>query len=352
MLRYLLKRLSYGMLVVAGVVCVVFFLFHALPGDPVSMIAGQRSDIATREAITKELGLDRSLPEQFQFYLADLSPVAVHSDTPEAQEKYDYTPLFAAGEGRVWVLKRPYLRRSFQTNQRVDEILLQNLEPTLVLACSAMLFATFLGIALGVLSAINQGTALDGALVTGATLGISIPSFVSATLIAYVFGYLLHDLTGLNTVGQLYETDVFEGRQVHLENLILPTLALGIRPLSIIVQLTRSSMLEVLSQDYIRTARAKGLRPRRIIFRHALKNALNPVVTSVSGWLASLIAGAFFIEIVFDWKGFGYVTINAVQTLNFPVVMGATLFIAVVFVIINVLVDMLYVLLDPQVRLR
>jgi len=351
-LRYLLKRLGYGALVIFGVVIVIFLLFHALPGDPVSMVAGQRSDIATREAITKELGLDRPLREQFVHYLADLSPIAVHEKSEEAARKYNYRVLFSTGEGRALVLKRPYLRRSFQTNQRVDEILLQNLPPTLVLAFSAMLFATLIGIGLGILAAMYRGTALDSALVAGATFGISIPSFVSATLIAYIFGYLLHDLTGLNTVGQLYETDVFEGRQIHLENLVLPTIALGMRPLSIIVQLTRSSMLEVLSQDYIRTAHAKGLRPRRVLLRHALKNALNPVVTSVSGWLAQLIAGAFFIEIVFDWKGFGYVTINAVQTLNFPVVMGATLFIAIVFVIINLLVDILYALLDPRVRLR
>ena len=352
MLRFVAKRLGYGALVIFGVIGVVFFLFHALPGDPVSMVAGQRSDIATREAITKELGLDQPLSVQFQHYLNDLSPISVHTHTDENARKYGFHVLTRLGPKRVLVAKRPYLRRSFQTNQRVDEILLQNLQPTLVLAFSAMLFATFIGIGLGVLAAMNQGSVLDNALVAGATFGISVPSFVSATLIAYIFGYLLHDFTGLNTVGQLYETDVFEGRQIHLENLILPTLALGIRPLSIIVQLTRSSMLEVLSQDYIRTAKAKGLRRRSVILRHALKNALNPVITSVSGWLASLIAGAFFIEIVFDWKGFGYVTINAVQTLNFPVVMGATLFIAMVFVIINLLVDILYAVVDPRVRLQ
>lgn len=351
MVAFLLRRLSYGTLVILGVIGVVFFLFHALPGDPVSMIAGQRSDQVTRDAITKELGLDRPLAEQFQHYLNDLSPVSIHRLNPENQEKYRYTPLITLSEDKGLVWKRPYFRRSFQTNKRVDEILLQNLPPTLVLAFSAMLFATVIGISLGIVSAMRQGSWLDNALVAIATFGISIPSFVSATLIAYIFGYLLHDITGLNTVGQLYETDVFAGRQLQLHNLILPAIALGIRPLSIIVQLTRSSMLEVLSQDYIRTAHAKGLSKFRVLVKHALKNALNPVVTSVSGWLASLIAGAFFIEIIFDWKGFGYITINAVQTLNFPVVMGATVIIAFVFVSINLVVDLLYAWLDPRVRI-
>ena len=127
-------------------------------------------------------------------------------------------------------------------------------------------------------------------------------------------------------------------------------MALGVRPLAIIMQLTRSSMLDVLSQDYIRTARAKGLSPGRTVRRHALRNALNPVVTAVSGWLASLMAGAFFIEYIFNWKGLGTTTLQAVQNLDFPVVMGATLFVAALFVLVNIAVDMLYALLDPRVK--
>ena len=139
---------------------------------------------------------------------------------------------------------------------------------------------------------------------------------------------------------------------MHLENIILPAITLGIRPLSVIVQLTRSSMLDVLTQDYIRTAKAKGLGKFKVVFKHALKNALNPVVTAVSGWLATLMAGAFFVEYIFDWKGIGFVTIKAVQNLDFPVVIGCTLFIATVFIIVNILVDIIYAMLDPKVRLR
>ena len=136
-----------------------------------------------------------------------------------------------------------------------------------------------------------------------------------------------------------------------MRNLLLPAVALGVRPLAVIMQLTRSSMLDVLSQDYIRTARAKGLSPGRTVLHHALRNALNPVVTAVSGWLASLMAGAFFIEYIFNWKGLGTTTLRAVENLDFPVVMGATLFVAAIFVLVNIAVDMLYAVLDPRVRL-
>jgi ABC-type dipeptide/oligopeptide/nickel transport system permease component len=352
MLGFVGRRLGYGFLVLLGVVLVIFFLFHALPGDPVAMMAGQRSDIATREAIQKELGLDKPLGQQLVQYLNDLSPLGLHEQSEEAQKKYDYYPLTTVGEGQVLALKAPYLRRSFQSNKKVSEILLENVESTFWLAMAAMLFATVVGIAFGVVAALKQNTFTDHFIIITSVLGISVPSFVSAIVIAMVFGYYLSDYTGLNITGQLWVNHPFYGRTLHLENLILPALTLGLRPLSIIIQLTRSSMLEVLSQDYIRTARAKGLRYYRVISKHALKNALNPVLTAVSGWLASLMAGAFFVELIFDWKGLGFITIKAVQSLDFPVVMGSTLFIASIFVVVNIFVDVLYAALDPRVRLR
>ncbi len=152
--------------------------------------------------------------------------------------------------------------------------------------------------------------------------------------------------------GSLYSVDDFgRGEYLDLKNLILPALTLGIRPLAIIIELTRSSMLEVLSQDFIRTARAKGLTKNRVIYRHALRNALNPVVTAASGWFASLMAGAVFVEYVFDWKGIGVVIVDGLEKYDFPVVMGAVLFIAVMLVIINIFVDIIYGILDPRVRL-
>jgi ABC-type dipeptide/oligopeptide/nickel transport system permease component len=352
MLTFIGKRLGYGFLVLVGVVLVVFFLFHALPGDPVAMMAGQRTDVSTREAIAKELGLTEPLHVQLAMYVNDLSPISVHEDHARNKQKYDYQRLFAVGDEKVLVLKTPYLRRSFQTNKRVDEIIIENIESTFWLAFTAMTFATLFGIIFGLLASLNQNTFWDHFLVTISVFGISIPSFVSAIVIAMIFGYYLSEYTGLNLTGQLWVTHPLYGRQLHLENLILPAFTLGIRPLAIIVQLTRSSMLEVLSQDYIRTARAKGLKNRVVILKHALKNALNPVITAVSGWLATLMAGAFFVEYIFDWKGLGFVTIKAVQNLDFPVVMGSTLFIALIFIFVNIFVDILYAAVDPRVRLR
>jgi len=170
---------------------------------------------------------------------------------------------------------------------------------------------------------------------------------------AWVFAFLLADLTGLSMVGSLYSVDDMGGGEyLSLRNLILPAITLGIRPLAIIVELTRSSLLEVFSQDYIRTAYAKGLSQTRVVFRHALRNALNPVLTAISGWFASLMAGAVFVEYVFDWKGVGVVIVDALEKYDFPVVMGAVLFIAVILVAVNILVDILYAWLDPRVRLQ
>src|SRR5690606_653889 len=172
MIKFIGKRLGYGFLVIMGVVLVVFFLFHALPGDPVSMMVGQRTDVSTREAITKEFGLDQSLPRQLYHYITDLSPVSVHDNTPENEIKYEYLPVIEIGQD-VLVLKRPYLRRSFQTNKRVDEILWKNIEATFWLALVAMVFASLFGISFGIIAALKQNSFWDHFLVSSSVLGIS-----------------------------------------------------------------------------------------------------------------------------------------------------------------------------------
>ncbi len=351
MIYFILKRLGYGFLVIFGVIIVIFMLFYVLPGDPVNAILGQQTDEEVRKRLTEELGLDQPTIYQFFYYLNDLSPVSIHENTPENQKKYGYSPFSNVGD-KVIVSKRPYLRRSYQSNKRVDEILLEDIQGTLVLAIVAMFFATIIGMFFGVIAALRQNTWIDYTLVTVSVLGISVPSFVAAILISTIFGFYLSEYTGLKLTGSLWEINAFTGeRELQLRNLVLPTLTLALRPLSIIVQLTRSSMLEVLSQDYIRTARAKGLLFYQVVVKHALKNALNPVITAVSGWLASLMAGAFFIEYIFNWKGLGRTTIRAVENLDLPIVMGATIIIAFIFVIINILVDILYATIDPKVRL-
>lgn len=347
--RLFLSKLWDGLIVIFGVIFVVFFLYYALPGDPVSMIAGQRTDIMTKEAIAAELGLNEPKYYQLYLYIRDLMPISLHEHSPEEQAKYNYKVLLTIGT-QVVVLKVPYMRRSFQTKRLVTELIFEKLILTIILAFSAIIFASIVGILLGVGAATHQGTWVDNALVSLSIAGISLPSFVSASLISLYLGYKLGPYLGLNGTGSLWVDTVYYGTQLELRNLILPTITLGIRPLSIIAQLTRTAMLEVLSQDYIRTAYAKGVSRTRVIWQHALPNAINPVITAISNWMASLLSGAFFVELIFDWKGLGYETIQAVRTLDLPVLMGATIVIATMFFFINLLADLLHTYFDPRVR--
>jgi peptide/nickel transport system permease protein len=195
-------------------------------------------------------------------------------------------------------------------------------------------------------------------LIKGALLGMALLVVNSITVLLFDFNFLLfRDAaltlpgTGLGMTGSLYDVDVFTGEYLALGNLILPMITLGIRPLAIVVQLTRNALLEELSKDYTRTARAKGLSPNAVVFKHALRNALNPVVTAISGWFASMLAGAVFVEFVFNWKGLGLQVFQSLQNDDFPVVMGSVLVIAASFVVINIFVDIIYGLLDPRVRI-
>ncbi|MFT5724982.1 MAG: peptide/nickel transport system permease protein [Bacteroidia bacterium] len=297
----------------------------------------------------KDLKLDQPKGKQYIAFLNDISIVSIYNKSHKVQ--VSHARLLTIG-GKSLYLKTPYLRNSFQTGQPTKTILMEAFAGTLVLALAAMIFASFFGLIFGVISSIKQGSWVDRGLLFVSTLGISVPSFFSAIIFSWLFGHVLSDVTGLNVVGSLYEIDPFTGKKLALKNLILPAFALGIRPLSIITQLTRNSMLDALSKDYIRTAKAKGLNRRQVYFKHALKSALNPVVTSISGWFASLLAGAFFVEFIFSWKGLGSVTIHALETSDLPVIMGSIVFIACLFVFINLLVDVLYTVLDPRIRLN
>lgn len=350
MLRFLLRKISYGILVLLGVVALVFFLFNVLPGDPARLTLGQRADVASLENVRKELHLDKPMAVQFLLYLNDLSPIAVH-DRVEAEGGLHYISLLHLSGDRLLVLKTPYLRRSYQGKKDVWEMLTEALPGTLVLAVAAILFATVAGIGLGILSAVKKDSWMDTGAVFASVVGISAPSFFMGIVLAYMFGFVLSDYTGLHMTGSLFDYDAFSGRTLMLRNLVLPAITLGIRPLAIIVQLTRGAMLDVLHQDYIRTAYAKGLQQRTVIFRHALRNALNPVVTAITGWFAELLAGAFFVEYIFGWKGIGKMTVEALEKFDFPVLMGAVLFTAGIFVVINLLADFLYSVIDPRIKL-
>jgi peptide/nickel transport system permease protein len=351
-LRYFLRKLFYGLSVLWGVITLVFLLFNVLPDDPARLTMGQRSDIASIENVRKELNLDKPVAQRYFLYLNDIAPLAIHSSNPESRDKYHYHTLLPLGENKALVIKEPYLGRSYQSKRLVWDVLADALPGTILLAFTAIIFATILGISLGVLAALRKGTLWDTSAILASVAGISAPSFFAGLIIAYIFGYWLNDITGLGMVGSLWEYDAFGGKHLAVRNLILPALTLGIRPLAIITQLTRSALLDVLSQDYIRTAYAKGLKKRQVIWRHALPNALNPVVTAISGWLAELLAGSFFVEFIFSWKGIGKLTVDSLDKFDFPVVMGAILITSSVFVLINMLTDVVYTWIDPRVKLR
>lgn len=347
MINYLIKKCFYGLLVLLGVVVTVFFLFQGF-GDPSRLVMGQRADAATQDNIRKELYLDQPKWKQFVLYLNDVSPVGIH--TREEIVHKGLRGFFVGGDTKVG-LKIPYLRRSYQTKKEVWDVLMEALPGTLILSLAAMLLATVAGIGLGVLAAVKKDTWMDTSAIFTSVLGISAPSFFMGIVISYLFGFVLSHYTGLHMTGSLFDTDPFAGRQLQLQDLILPALTLGIRPLSIIAQLTRGALLDTLDQDFIRTAYAKGLSPRRVVWKHGLRNALNPVITAITGWFAELLAGAFFVEYIFGWKGIGKVTVDALEKLDFPVVMGSVLISSFFFIVIGLLADLLYGLIDPRVRI-
>lgn len=439
MLKYIIRRLFYGVLVLFGVITIVFFLFNFKPGDPALMAGGQNATKETLDEIRREWALDLPLMKRYLHYMNDLSPISVHNKNVDKSHiyldtaKYSYTELFDWNENRSVVLKYPYLRKSYATDREVGDIIRSTLPDTAILAIASIVIAAVLGIILGVVAALNKGTFLDNSATVFGVLGMSAPSYLTGILIAWVGGSLWTDVTSLPMLpffflvlglmfgiflqkrkkakegthkkilwGYIFEmtvkgfvfgmmawiigviingfagSDIIPGISVyaelpgtglegtgalaekgdwtgeyeyHWDRLILPAITLGIRPLAIVMQLTRSSMLDVLSQDYVRTAKAKGLSRFKVIFKHTLKNALNPVVTAISGWFASLLAGAVFVEMVFNWNGIGNKLVYAVLNDDLPVAMGITLIIAVFFVVINILVDIIYGFLDPRVRI-
>ena len=341
--------MAYGVLVLAGVVVVVFLIFQAF-GDPARMVLGQTGDKKTMDNIRKELYLDKPKWKQFLLYANDISPVAIHNKQ-EIKDK-NLHGYFIGGNTKIGI-KVPYLRRSYQTKKEVVSVLMEALPGTVMLAIAAMTFAIIFGIFFGVLAAVKQNTWMDTSSVLASVVGISAPSFFMAIVIAYLFGLVLHDYTGLSLTGSWFNIDQVTGEKyLTLKNLILPALTLGIRPMAIITQLTRSSMLDVLNQDYIRTAYAKGLSRKQVVFGNALRNALNPVITAITGWFAELLAGAFFVEYIFGWKGIGKVTVDALEKLDYPVVMGSVLFAATIFVLVNILADVIYGIIDPRVKMK
>lgn len=358
MIPYILKKIGQTIITLFGVVTVVFFLFNILPGDPARMMLGQSESAEQLSVIQKKYGFDQPILIQYIYYLNDLSPISYHLNsnnhyTTLLSGNYTYKELGGGKNGQI-VLKYPYLRESFaKQGKKVTEVLGETLPNTIILATTAISIALVLGLIMGVISALYKDQWIDKTLLIISTLGMSLPSFFSAILAAWLFGFLWHEFTGLEMTGNLYELDDFgEGYSLQLKNLILPALVLGIRPLAVVSQLMRNSLLEVFGQEYIKTAKAKGLEPKKVLWNHAMKNALSPVITAISGWFASMLAGAVFVEYIFGWNGIGKEIVNALNSLDLPVIMGTVLTIASIFVTLNIIVDILYVYLNPKIKLK
>jgi peptide/nickel transport system permease protein len=364
---YLVRRFLYSIVVLWGVVTMVFFVFRVLPVDHARRFDYAQQQVPQRPVpqrlllqqpvLQQPVFKQRSeqITSQYWLFLKEISPVGLVADSairPKGRSGRIGTiaKLIQQTDGRWLVLKAPDLGRSYKDKHPVSVKLADCLPRTLSLLGVAMFLATIFGLAFGVVAALKKGTALDSGAIAAFVAGVSIPSFLAALILAYVFGYLLSDFTGLSMTGSLYEYDNLGFRHFAWENMILPAIALSIRPMAIIAQSTRSALLDVLAQDYIRMGYAKGLSKSRVFWKHALPNALSSVLMASSGWLAEMLVGALFIEFIFDWKGIGKITVDAIQRSDFPMVMGGTLFFAMIFIVVKLVMDVLHGLLDPRVR--
>ena len=356
-MTHILNRILQGFISLLGVASLIFFMFCVLPGDPAEMMLDQNQNKKQLEVLKDKFGLNLPILDQYFYYLNDLSPISIHSTNKSEfshYEKKKYGGIALSNfKNKVIVFKYPYLRTSYQRRGKpIVDILYETLPNTSILAISSIIIAILGGLFFGITATIFRDHWIDRFLLFFSTLGMSIPSFFSSILFSWFFGYLLHSYTNLNMTGSLFELDDFgDNYRIVLKNLILPSFVLGIRPLAIIIQLVRNNLLEVLSQDYIKTAFSKGLSKYEVIFKHGLRNSINPVITAVSGWFASLLAGAIFVEYIFGWKGLGKEIVEALNHLDIPVVMGSVLFIAFMFIIINIVVDLIYIYLDPRIKI-
>ena len=384
-----------------GVSTLVFFIFQIKPGDPSRMLGGQFTDEATLQAIRKDIGLDLTASQKYLRFLNEISPISFHKHNHFTEYKSIYAGVFLyKGDQKSIVLKAPFLGKSYQSKRSVNSIIADAFPGTAILALTSIVLALLLGIVFGILSAIYNGSAFDNALGFLSIIGMSGPSFFIGIIVAWIGAFLwhsgifinayfviavliylvsrlnklkkfkLHFLaigvfclvfilnpigfilpgTGLNVSGSLYEVDPFLGKQLALHNLILPALTLAIRPLAVFTPMIKNLLLEEMNKDYIRTYRSYGFGSWFLHFKQAFPNILNPVITSVSGWLASLLAGALFVEYIFSWRGLGLEMFEALERDDIPVVMGLVLLFAAIFVSVNALVNQSYKLIDPRLR--
>jgi peptide/nickel transport system permease protein len=307
MAKYFLKNILHSISIIFGVISLSFILTYLVPGDPIKLVLGQRADEKTITVVRKEMGLDK--PIYFRYL--------------------DY--LLKTMKGDLGV--------SYITNRTVLLTIIEKLPATVILSFTAISISALFGILIGLFAALRSHTIFDGFSILFSLTGISLPQFVLGLLLAFFFGSLLHLLpvTGYISDGWQY--------------MILPVITLALRPMAIIARITRSNVLEIKSLDFVRTAKAKGLSRTKIVFKHILRNSLNPVITTLSASLAATLGGVFFIEYIFNWPGIGLLAIDSIMKLDFPMVQGTVLLSAVIFVIINFFVDIIYAILDPKIKL-
>ena len=328
MLRFhFLQKGLRGLAVLWGSFTLVFIVFTAIP-DPARQLAGQQADAEIIADMRMKFGLDRPWRERYVHALVQLSPVG---------------PTEAG-----WGLRKPSLGESFVRQESVSVLLSNAFPGTAILAFASLILALFLGIPMGLVATRNPGGWFDRIVVGGSVLGMSAPSFFAAVLIGYLFAVQWGTWTGLPLTGSLWDLDDQGERVIRWRHLVLPALTLGIRPLAVLAQLTRGAAIDVLAMPHVKTARAFGASDWEVLRHHVLRNAMNPVLTSASGWLAQLLAGAVFVEFVFGWKGLGFLLFDALEQQDLPVVMGGVLVVSFVFVCVNALTDAAYRWVDPR----
>lgn len=312
MIAYIIRRLLATIPVMVLVAVIVFLLVHLAPGDPASVIAGDNATSDQIAAIRTALGLDQPLWRQFLIWSGNI----LQGDL---------------GHSLFW-------------NRSVSELILQRAEPTISLAITTLLLAVTISVTLGVLAAWKAGSGLDRAVMGVAVTGFSVPVFVVGYLLVFVFAIQLRWLPV-----QGYRP-IAEGLWPWFERLILPSIALGLAYVALIARITRTTMLEVLAEDYIRTAEAKGVSTRPMLLKHALKNAAVPIVTIIGIGVALLIGGVVITETVFNIPGVGRLVVDAIARRDYPIIQGVILVFSAVYVLVNLLVDLSYTLFDPRVR--
>ncbi|MCP3850606.1 MAG: ABC transporter permease [Gammaproteobacteria bacterium] len=306
MFNYILSRIASALVVIFGVVFIVFLLIHMVPGDPVEVMLGESATAVDREALRHSLGLDLPLWQQFYQYVVKLA-------------QFD-------------------LGASLHSKKAISDVILARITPTVELTLASLLVAFIIAFPLGILSALKKDSLADTAAMSFSLVGVSIPNFLMGPLLILFFSVSLGWFPVSGRSG--------------LDSLVLPALTLGTALSAVLSRMIRASLLEVLNEDYIRTAKAKGLSQARIIGLHALRNALLPVITLVGLQIGALLAGAVITEMVFSWPGLGQLTIEAIQKRDYPVVQACILLISTTYVLVNTLTDIVYGLLDPRIRLE